>query len=877
MAIVLLSLGSPPPGQSQVFSSAEFFVPPLNPVAPLGTSVALTDTHILAARPFASPRGEVAVLDARTGVQRRILRSPLAAGGSDSFGYAMAAGSNLALIGAPSSGGRGAAYLMNPSTGALIRFLQPIAVNPGDNFGFSVAMTGSFLVVGAPTTTDAAGVAQGAVYVFETRTGTLLRRLLAPDAAAGDRFGLSVAVSGQYVVVGAPFKDAVAGRVYAFNALTGSAFTIPAPAGLLANDGYGASVAVSGSLLIAGAPGGAGANGRMVVTDIETATILVSEPGAGNYGEKVAAHGRFFAVSSPAATLSRVGQGTVTVFESTYPTGLAPEFRKVAQCFHSSPLIVGESLGSSIALNDDTLVAGIPFRTNLGSGVGSVMRFGPFASRLSENVSPLGHHEAARRGQTTPDRAGTVFNGFTQLAMAPTSTLGSPRLTLDAALNGGRSAWCSNTNLDGGLFTLGRTGDPFTAGVNVIDFLNPIANGPERSLVRAVLRGTAVTPSTNEAILLSIQRAPSIMVRKGATVGGGQLTRLGQPRMGTTGLTIFNAKINAAPAADSGLFTFTDGGTFAGNRNEGTAAPGLGGILLGEIANRSAIQSLYAAYAAGLQTAPSQNQAVFKDGVLLAQRGAPAPGTGFGQVFSSFIGESINDYALGTGETVFRATLSGPGVTVANNEGLWSDRNIGGVVSLVVRKGDQISGLPIGVVLHRFLNFSISTSGHVFVHAQLRGPGITAANDGALLGYGLLGNFWIVLREGDAAPGCGGARFATFNLVHPTGTGFFSLLATLTDSTPANNLALFFGRNQTDTGGLGTEVAHAQPRLLARKGHRFERTGSSLVKSIAQPGYLTDGSGAGASGLAQVTGPNGNTAAILTFTDNETAAVVLKR
>jgi hypothetical protein len=65
--------------------------------------------------------------------------------------------------------------------------------------------------------------------------------------------------------------------------------------------------------------------------------------------------------------------------------------------------------------------------------------------------------------------------------------------------------------------------------------------------------------------------------------------------------------------------------------------------------------------------------------------------------------------------------------------------------------------------------------------------------------------------------------------------------------------------------------------LLARKGHRFERTGSSLVKSIAQPGYLTDGSGAGASGLAQVTGPNGNTAAILTFTDNETAAVVLKR
>lgn len=876
MAIVLLSLGSTPPGQSQVFSSAEFFCPPLNPAALLGNSVALTDTHILAARPFSSPRGEVSVLDAQTGVQRRILRSPLAAGVPDGFGFSMAAGSNMVLIGAPFSGGRGAAYLVNLSTGALIRFLQPITVNPGDYFGISVAMTGSFLVVGASGTTDAAGVAQGAVYVFETRTGTLLHRLLAPDAAAGDLFGESVAVSGQYVVVGAPYKNARAGRVYAFNAVTGNAFAIPDPAGLVANDEYGASVAVSGSLLIAGAPGGAGANGRMVVTDIATATILVSETGAGNFGKKVAAHGRFFAVSSPSATLSRDGQGMVTVLESTYPAGAPAEFRKVAQCFHSSPLILGEGLGTSIALNGDTLVAGIPFRTNLGSSVGSVMRFGPFASRLSENVSPLGHHEAARRGQTTPDRPGTVFNGFTQLALAPTSTLGSRRLALDAALNGGRSAWCSNTNLDGGLFTLGRTGDPFTAGVNVIDFLNPIANAPERSLVRAVLRGAAVTPSTNEAILLSIQRAPSIMVRKGGTVGGSQLTRLGQPRMGTTGLITFNAKINAAPAADSGLFAFTGDGAFAVNRNEGSAAPGLGGVLLGEIANRSAIRSLYTAYAAGLQTAPALNQAVFKDSALLGQRGTAAPGTGFGQVFSSFIGESVNDYSLANGETVFRATLSGPGVTVANNEGLWSDRG-GGGVTLVVRKGDQISGLPIGVVLHRILNFSISTLGHVFVHAQLRGPGINAANDGALLGYGLLGNSWIVLREGDAAPGCGGARFATFNLVHPTGSGHFSLLATLTDSTPANNLALFFGRNEPDSGGLSTDVAHAQPRLLARKGHRYERTGSSLVKSIAQPAYLTDGSGAGVTGLAQMTTELGNTAAVLTFTDNETSAVVLKR
>jgi hypothetical protein len=599
--------------RAQTLSTAEFFGNTLNSARSLGTSVAITETLILAGRPAAFSTGEVLVLDARTGVQRRILRSPLPPGTPDDFGRSMAASGNLALIGAPDVGNRGAAYLMNPSTGALIQFLQPIALNPNDLLGMSVAMTGSFLVVGAPETADVAGLNQGAVYVFEARTGNLIHRLLAPDAAAGDRFGASVAVSGHYVAVGAPSKNAGAGRAYVFDARTGDSFRFPDPSALFAGDQYGTSVAISGSLLIAGAPGAGGGNGRVVVMDIPAAVELFSQNGGGSYGHRVAAHGRFFAVSSWSATSTRTRQGYVAVFESTLRTPGPVPFRLVAQCSHPFPTDDNEFLGSAIALNADTLVAGVPGRTHIAAAVGSVVRFGPFASQLDRFANPPGHHEVARSGDTTPDRAGSAFSGFTQLAAGPSSGLSSPRLVVDAALTGRRAGWCANTNLDGNLYTLNRTGDALTPGVNVIDFLNPITNVAERTVVRAMLRGPAVTAASNEAILLSIQRAPFPMVRKGDAVLGGQVSRLGQPRMGTAGFVTLNAKLNAAATADSGLYVYTTDGTFVACRIEGSAAPGLGAIPLGEFANRMATQSSFTAYTTALQTAPALNQAIFKD------------------------------------------------------------------------------------------------------------------------------------------------------------------------------------------------------------------------------------------------------------------------
>ena len=73
--------------------------------------------------------------------------------------------------------------------------------DPGDRFGRSVSMSGDILVVGSPRDVHA-GVFSGSVYVFGRSgvTWELQTKLISDDAEAGDHFGSSVAISGDTIV-----------------------------------------------------------------------------------------------------------------------------------------------------------------------------------------------------------------------------------------------------------------------------------------------------------------------------------------------------------------------------------------------------------------------------------------------------------------------------------------------------------------------------------------------------------------------------------------------------------------------------------------------------------------------------------------------------
>ena len=136
-----------------------------------------------------------------------------------------------------------------------------------DRFGLSVAVSGDTVVIGEPLDDFGANVDQGSAYVFVKPgggwvSGTQLAKLTASDGTAVDRFGFSVAVSGDTVVAGAYLDDVGAnmdqGSAYVFVKPGGGWASGTQSAKLTASDGagnnwFGWSVAVSGDTVVAGA------------------------------------------------------------------------------------------------------------------------------------------------------------------------------------------------------------------------------------------------------------------------------------------------------------------------------------------------------------------------------------------------------------------------------------------------------------------------------------------------------------------------------------------------------------------------------------------------------------------------------------------------
>ena len=132
-----------------------------------------------------------------------------------------------------------------------------------DFFGESVAIDGDTAVIGAYLKSDGGTYENGAAYIFARSGGTWRQqaKLLASDRTDQDRFGNSVAIDGDTVVIGASSADgsgtSASGAAYVFTRSTGS-WTEQAK--LLASDrarldGFGRSVAIDGDTVVIGADG----------------------------------------------------------------------------------------------------------------------------------------------------------------------------------------------------------------------------------------------------------------------------------------------------------------------------------------------------------------------------------------------------------------------------------------------------------------------------------------------------------------------------------------------------------------------------------------------------------------------------------------------
>jgi predicted amidohydrolase len=301
------------------------------------------------------------------------------------FGVAVSVSGDTAVVGADLSGSfSGAAYVFVRSAGIWHQQQKLTASDPGvlKEFGRSVAVSGDTAVIGSPGDSDA-GTFSGAAYVFVRSGGVwnLQQKLTASDASALDEFGWSVAVSGDTVVVGSPNDDHAgndSGAAYVF-VRSGSIWHLQQKllaSNAAANDEFGLSVAVSGDTVVVGCPR---SDESGALFDSGSADVFVRKEGVWSqqqqltaddvergvlFGASVAVSGDLVAVGSPLSDDAGFRSGSAYVFARH--GGIWIQQQKLM----ASDAAADDEFGYSVGISSETTVIGTPFAHNAGGGSG---------------------------------------------------------------------------------------------------------------------------------------------------------------------------------------------------------------------------------------------------------------------------------------------------------------------------------------------------------------------------------------------------------------------------------------------------------------------------------------------------------------------------
>ncbi len=302
--------------------------------------------------------------------------NPSDGAGDDNFGYAIALDQNYLTIGAPGDDtDAGSVYIFRKSGGAFVEQTKLIASDRQDYdyFGAAVALQRNRIVVAAPFDDDL-GNLSGSVYVY-TADGTndfAEEKLHAADGLADAQFGTAVATLGNRIVVGAPYDNAAgyaAGAAYVFRR-AGATWVQEAKlisSDIHAFDIFGVSVAMGGRLMAVGALG-AQTNGVRVgavyVFALENGNWVQQAKLVTNDPNELDFFGSSVAVTRDGSRIIAGARG------KDFEAGAAYVFRRDGDTWVQEsklPTDITGALGTSVAINYPYCAVGAPFYNGKGA------------------------------------------------------------------------------------------------------------------------------------------------------------------------------------------------------------------------------------------------------------------------------------------------------------------------------------------------------------------------------------------------------------------------------------------------------------------------------------------------------------------------------
>lgn len=280
---------------------------------------------------------------------------------SSDFGRIVAIAGDRAIISAPFSShsslnSPGAVYIFERADGIWSEHIKLIASDAGsvDFFGAAIAMSGDTIVVGAPWDDHAGGSDAGSAYVFvwDGEAWSEQAKLTAADPQDDQSFGSAVAIMGDTIMVGAETDDSAfgssAGAIYVFGR-AGSVWSQEAK--LFAVDAaphmaFGSSIVWAGDVVLVGTLDGA-------------AYAFLHGPKSWTSPARLIASGNLHALRTPGAPLAVSGDiavlSTFTLGKVFLP-GAALIYSHLADCDGNAILDTCEALGDGNLGNEDEIL-----------------------------------------------------------------------------------------------------------------------------------------------------------------------------------------------------------------------------------------------------------------------------------------------------------------------------------------------------------------------------------------------------------------------------------------------------------------------------------------------------------------------------------------
>jgi len=502
-SIVVLAVLSATPSETKLFTSS-------SAGNNLGSQVSISGTTIAAGAPEDDQNGaysgSVSVFRDLSLEQTIYGYLP---GASDLFGNSVSLDGDTLAVGAPgfdTSGktddGMVVVFTRSGTTWSYVAsglVYAPDGVS-GDRFGDTVALSGNWLAVGSP----GRQTSRGAVYIFQWSGSawTYVKTFVSPVTSDTNYAEDSMQMAGEWLVVGAEIRnysftrDGVA-YVYRYNGASWNLDQTLSPSDAGDDLRFGRSVSIDGTTVVVGAPSiGAVAEGAYVFTYngsdwIEDGKLTPSDGTAGDgFGTSVGVDGSMIAVGSPYDDGTYSNEGSAYVFVD------GTQKYKLT----TSP-DADDNFGMAIAVGGDVVAVGMPNDDTSGTDSGAVCAYEipAEASSLEFTTHPssivLGGTIAPQ--VTVYDQFGQVFTDTLSVTIAfDTNPTGASLTgTTTVSTSGGVASYSLGVDTIGTGYTLSATSGSLSVISDAFNVTSP-ADPATKFVILNPIDGTVDAPIT---------------------------------------------------------------------------------------------------------------------------------------------------------------------------------------------------------------------------------------------------------------------------------------------------------------------------------------------------------------------------------------------